>query len=69
MSNSSKEPVGASCLSELLSGLLERWDSKYNKWDAAIQIGRCGKDDGTFWHGRFDMLEDCIEDLKNILSR
>lgn len=32
------------------------------------QFGRCGTHDNTYHHGRFDVLEDTVEKLEQILD-
>jgi hypothetical protein len=48
--------------------LLTKWGEKIDHYDKTLQIGRCGDDDYSFAHGKYDMLEDCREELCEVLN-
>ena len=55
-------------LIDLLRDMLGDWKAQEKEWSNTLQIGRCGDDDGSFTHGRYDMLGDCIVDVEYILE-
>ena len=53
---------------EELDNLLKSWKAQEKIFGETLQIGRCGDNDGSFNHGRYDMLQECIIDLDNVLD-
>ena len=51
-----------------LMDLLNAWKAQEKEFSETLQIGRYGDDDGSYRHGRYTMLEDCIIDLEEALA-
>ena len=56
-------------LKEKCEVLLEKWLDEIKEYEANYQFGRCGADDGSMSHGRYDQLEDCLISLALILEK
>lgn len=55
-------------MKEKLRELLNTWKDQEKGFSDSLQVGRDGDDDGSYNHGRYSMLEDCIIDLEWILD-
>ena len=55
-------------LKEKCTKLLKEWQNEIKKFEANYQFGRCGTDDRTMAHGRYEQLEECISYLEVILE-
>ena len=55
-------------LKEKCIKLLELWKNEIKEYEDNYQFGRCGMDDGTMAHGRYDQLEECVACLEAILE-
>lgn len=48
--------------------LLKKWQNKIEEYDANYQFGKCGADDMSMDHGRYEQLEECAAYLEIILE-
>jgi hypothetical protein len=55
-------------LQEKCETLLKKWLDEIKNYEDTYQFGRCGTDDGSMSHGRYDQLEDCAAYLAVILE-
>jgi hypothetical protein len=55
-----KEPVATVLCRAGLEGLLEQWKKRSKKFEDNCQFGRDGDDDGSYAHGKYDMIDKCM---------
>lgn len=55
-------------LREKCEALLKKWQEEIKEYEANYQFGKCGADDMTMDHGRYDQLEECVAYLEVILE-
>ncbi len=55
-------------LKEKCQALIKRWNAEIKDFEIRYRFGRCGNDDGSMTHGRYEQLESCTEDLELILK-
>jgi hypothetical protein len=55
-------------LKEKCETLLKKWKEEIQYYETNYQFGRCGADDRSMDHGRYDQLEDCAAYLEVILE-
>jgi hypothetical protein len=51
-----------------LEGLLEKWKKRSKRFADNYQFGRDGDDDGSYTHGMYDMIDECIDELEEAIK-
>ena len=64
-----KQSGSNSDLIGLLSAVAERRRAECEAYSKELQVGRCGSDDGSYHHGRWDGIEEVLDDIDEILGR
>lgn len=55
-------------LKEKCVKLLIKWQHEINYYETNYQFGRCGADDMSMDHGRYEQLQDCAAYLQVVLE-
>jgi hypothetical protein len=55
-------------LKEKCEVLFKKWKEEIQTYETNYQFGRCGADDGTMDHGRYEQLTVCADYLEVVLK-